>query len=170
MSNYLKNVQLLFCAMCIFSLSACESTTKPIAVIDVNAIMSTGPHAQDAAKEIAKAQEIYQYNLNVIIKRLKTYKNKERAQEYLQAASSQLQAQHNASQSAVGQALADALNTVIAGEKNNYELILFKNNIIHANESLDISVAIQKKYDVELVAYPPLPQKVDEPNLPADTK
>lgn len=170
MPNHFKSIYILFCAVCILSLSACESTTKSIAVIDVNTILTTGPHAQNATLEITKAQEIYQYNLNVIINKLEKYKNKKRAQQYLQEASSQLQAQHDASQNAVGQALANALNTVIVEEKKNYELIFFKNNVIHANDSLDISAAIQKKYDAEIVTYPPLPQKIDAPNLPPDTK
>ena len=169
MYKHLKSATLLICALCVLSLSACDSG-KAIAVVDANTILSTGPHAQAAEEEINKAQAIYQYNLNVIIKKLETYKNKKQATAYLNSATQQLQAQLNASRAATTQALANALNTAITEIKDDYELILLKNNVLHASESLDISTLIQEKYDKETITYPPLPKKVDEPNLPADSK
>ena len=169
MYKRLKSATLLICALCVLSLSACDSG-KPIAVVDVNTILSSGPHAQAAEEELNKAQAIYQYNLDVIDKKLETYKNKEQAAAYLNAATQQLQAQLDASRAAVTQALASALNIAIIEIKDDYELILLKNNVLHASESLDISTLIQEKYDKETITYPPLPNKIDEPNLPADSK
>ena len=171
MSSYFRKTCFLLCAFCLVALSACTATgSKSIAVLDVGTILSSGAHAEKAKLEVNKAQEIYQYNLNVIVKELEKYKNKEQAKAYLTSASQQLQAQLNASRNAVTQELTNALYAIIADEKANYEVIFFKNSTIYANESLDITAKVQKKYNEKTITYPQLPKRVNKPNLPADAK
>ena len=160
-------------------LSGCMNESKT-AMIDVQAILSSGPHAQVAAEQIKQAQAIYQNNLNTIEAKLKEYQNKEQARAYLVEAARQLQTQLNNSQLLVTQSLLNALNTVLDGQKQVYDLIVKKDGIIYVKEESsdsndklkalpeDITTKVQVLYDQTDVTYPPLPKLVEEPNLPAD--
>lgn len=170
MFNTCKSLCFVFIMFCVLTLSACDITTKPTAVLDVNTIIATGPHAKNAQAEIAKAQAIYQYNLDVIEKKLEKYKNEKQAKAYLAEALRQLQVQLNTSKKAVTQVLANALSDVVNIERNDYALIILKNNVIHADSDLDITSKIQEKYNAKTIVYPPLPKKIDNPNLPKDDK
>ena len=165
---FLSLKKVFFVFVCFLSLSACEMSSSHIGVIDVNSILSTGVHADKAMQEINKAQEIYQYNLNVIEKKLSAYENKEQANEYLTQAINQLQTQMNNSRAAVMQSLTTAFHSVIEDEKKAYDILLFKNNIIHTKDIFDITSKVQEKFNAVVVTYPPLPNRIDEPNLPAD--
>ncbi len=145
------------------------------AMIDVNTIIGNGPHAQAAAKQLQDAQEIYQYNLNIIKNKLSEYKNKEQAHAYLMEAARQLQVQMNNSKLLVTQALLNALNTVVAGQKKDYDLIIKKDGIIYVNEGNDfkampedITTKSQALYNNTTVTFPALPKIVENPELPAD--
>lgn len=170
MPLYMKNFALL--CLCTILLSACNMMPKDVAVIDIDSILKSGKHAQNATLEIKKAHEIYQYNLDVIKEKLASYENKEQAQAYLQSATQQLQTQLNNSQALVRQALLLTIDEAMQNEKANYDIIILKNNILYAKDestTTDITETVQDRYNAILVTYPPLPKKIDEPNLPADT-
>ncbi len=170
---------LLLVILCVGGLMGCVETSKEevsaSAMIDVNAIVSSGPHAQEASNHIKKAQDIYQHNLTVIEKKLSEYKNKEQARAYLIEAARQLQVQLNNSRLLATQALLNALNTVLDEQKKSYDLIIKKDGIIYVNEGQnfkampeDITAKAQVLYDKTSVTFPALPQVVNEPNLPED--
>ncbi len=60
---------MLFCG--VFLVACNDKAQTKTAMVDVATILKSGPHAQTAASEIKKAQEIYQYNMNVIETKLK---------------------------------------------------------------------------------------------------
>ncbi len=150
------------------------------AMIDVNAIIGNGPHSQQAAQYVQEAQTIFQYNLQVIENILRGYKNKEQAHAYFMEAARQLQIQLNNSKVLMTQALLNGLNSVIEGQKSAYSLIIRKDALIYVEEGdgddaskfsampEDITVKIQAMFAKVTVTTPPLPSKVDTPNLPAD--
>ncbi len=172
--------KILVLSLTLIVLSGCVDKESKNALIDVNAVISNGAHAQQAAQHLAKAQEIYQYNLNVIEKKLGEYENKQQAQAYLVEAARQLQAQLNNSKMLVTQSLLNALNTVLEGQKQIYDLIVKKDGIIHVNEGTggiadkfkampeDITTKIRALYGNVAITLPPLPAVVENPNLPAD--
>ncbi len=177
----MKNMAKVFLLLifCIGGLVGCMEKNKEevskLAMIDVNIIISGGNHAQDAAKYIKEAQEIYQYNLNVIEKKLSEYKNKEQARAYLIEAARQLQTQLNNSKLLTTQSLLNALNTVLDGQKKEYDLIVKKDGLIYVNEGQnfkampeDITTKAQALYSKTAVTFPPLPKVVETPNLPDD--
>ncbi len=177
MLNLAKVTLLLI--LCIGGLVGCVDMNKEeistSAMLDVNAIIGGGPHAQDAANHIKEAQDIYQHNLSVIERKLSEYKNKEQAQAYLIEAARQLQVQLNNSKLLATQSLLNALNTVIDEQKKNYDLIIKKDGIIFVNEGQnfkampeDITTKAQALYNKTSVTFPPLPSVVNAPNLPED--
>ncbi len=151
-----------------------EEVSK-LAMLDVNTIIGNGNHAQDAAKHMKDAQEIYQHNLTVIEKKLSEYKNKDQARAYLIEAARQLQTQLNNSKLLATQSLLNALNTVLDEQKKVYDLIVKKDGIIYVNDGQnfkampeDITTKAQALYNKTAVTFPPLPKVITEPNLPAD--
>ena len=155
---------------CTLLLGACDMSGTKFAVVDVNKVLQQSPHAKQAQAEAAKAQEIYQYNLNVIEKQLATYKDKKQAEGYLLEAARQLQEQLNASRAAVSQAMGNALQQEIDAASTEYDMVLPKGNVLHVKEALEISATVQTAFDKASITWPPLPQRIDKPNLPADNK
>lgn len=155
---------------CTLFLGACDMSGTKLAVVDVNKVLQQSPHAKQAQAEAAKAQEIYQYNLNVIEKVLAGYKDKKQAEGYLMEAARQLQEQLNASRAAVSGAMGTALQQEIANNSADYDMVLPKGNVLHVKDALDISGTVQTAFDKATVTWPPLPQRIDNPNLPADNK
>lgn len=152
--------------LCTLFLSGCNA--GKIGVIDMNAVMTQSVQAKNAQKEVLEVQKIYQHNLTVIEKKLATYKNKEKAKNYLGQAAQQLQKQLQASQAGINQALANALSEVISEQTKEYSLVMNKAMLINSDESLDITQSIITEFDKASVNYPPRPQKVNNPKLPAD--
>ncbi len=160
----------------LFSLSGLTGCTdeSKTAMVDVNAIIKSGMHAQAAAKHMKDSQEIYQYNLNIIEKILSQYKNKAQARAYLIEAARQLQTQLNNSKLMTTQALLNALNVVLAEQKKEYDLIIKKDGIIYRKSGdvkglpEDITMKVQALYTNTAVTFPQLPRVVQNPNLPAD--
>ncbi len=145
------------------------------AMIDVNVIIGSGNHAQEATKHVQDAQEIYQHNLTVIEKILSEYKNKEQARAYLIEAARQLQTQLNNSKLLATQALLNALNTVLDEQKKVYDLIVKKDGIIFVSDDEnykampeDITTKAQALYNKTHVTFPPLPKVINDPQLPED--
>ncbi len=171
---------LLVFIFCLTGISACTNEESKTAMLDVNTIITSGAHAQQAGQHMAKAQEIYQYNLTVIEKKLSAYENKAQAQAYLVEAARQLQAQLNNSKTLVTQALLNTLNAVVNEQKQVYDLIVQKSGILYVNEGTggvadkfkampeDITSKVQALYDRAEVTLPPLPNIVETPNLPDD--
>ncbi len=148
------------------------------AIMDVNTIIASGPHAKVAVKQIQEAQEIYQYNLSVIEKKLASYENKAQARAYLIEAARQLQTQLNTSKLLVQQVLLNALNEVLEQQKQEYDFIVKKDGVIYLNKESflsilaaapkDITAEAQELYNKTNVIYPTMPKVVEYPNLPAD--
>lgn len=150
-----------------FLFSACNKTSS-IAVVNVSDILSSSPHAKQAEVEAEKAQEIYQFNLNVIEEKLATYKNEAQAKAWLLEAAQQLQAQLTNSRGAIAGAMAEALDKEIAAAGENYDVIFPKGILLDHKETLDISASVQERYDNVTVTWPSLPERIETPNLPAD--
>lgn len=140
-----------------------------IAVVDVNLVLNSSPHAKSAQAEIAKAQEIYQHNLNVIRDILAKYNNKEQGKAYFLEAGRQLQKQMVASRTAVEQAMARTLNQVVGAVAGEFDIVLPKSLAIKVADFLDISALAQESFDKADITWPPLPQTIDNPKLPPDT-
>ena len=151
-------------------LGACDFGGPSVAVVDVNKILTTSPHAKQAQMESDKAQAIYQNNLNAIEKKLAAYKDKKQAEGYLIEAARQLQAQLNTSRAAVSQSMGVTLKKVLDAKTGEYDIIVAKGNLLANKDALDITAAVQGEYDKAEVTWPNLPQKVDDPQLPADNK
>lgn len=149
-------------------LTACEKG-QSTAVVDVDHVLISSPHAGKAEAEFAKAQEIYQSNLNVIEKKLATYKDKAQAKAWLFEAARQVQGQldnfHMALLQATGETIRKEI-VVLMGTK--YDLVLSKNTILANQAALDITAEVQQRYNAATVDWPALPKHVDNPNLPAD--
>ncbi len=174
-----KLVRILCMTLCLAGLFACTTESKT-AMVDVNAIITNGPHAQSAATYLQEAQQIYQYNLDIIRVKLATYKNIPQANAYFAEASRQLQTQMNNSRVLMTQALAKAFETVLEGQKQAYDLIIKKDGILYIEEGQgaiaskfkampeDITTKMQILYNNAAITLPPLPKKIDDPELPAD--
>lgn len=154
---------LSFCLL----LSACDNGPS-LAVVDVNTILISSPHAKKAEAESVLTQEIYQYNLNVIESKLSTYKNKPQAEAWLLEAARQLQVQLTTSRTAVTKAMVDALHLEINTFGAEYDVVLSKGGVLTSKPALDITADIKQLYDNTTIAWPPLPQRIDNPDLPAD--
>ncbi len=177
MNTFTKILCLL---VCLGLFSACEKEAQKTAMIDIEAVINNGPHAVEAAKQLQEAQKIYQYNLDIIDQKLNTYQNKEQAQAYLIEAARQLQTQLNNSKILVTQSLLNAFNEILEEQKQVYDLIIKKDAILYIKEGdgevsskfaampEDITVKMQALYSKVIVTYPPLPNAIEEPNLPAD--
>ena len=152
--------------VCALFLGGCNA--GKIGVIDMNAVMSQSIQAKNAQKEAMEVQKIYQHNLIVIEKKLAGYKNKDKAKNYLGQAAQELQKQLQLSQAGINQALANTLSDVIREQTKEYSLVMNKAVLINSQESLDITQTIIDEFDKAAVTYPPRPQKVDNPKLPAD--
>lgn len=152
--------------VCALFLAGCNA--GKIGVIDMNVVMSQSMQAKNAQKEAMEVQKIYQYNLTVIEKKLAAYKNRDKAKNYLGQAAQQLQKQLQISQAGINQALADTLSEVIREQTKDYGLVVNKAMLINSKDSLDITQDIISEFDKASVSYPPRPQKIDNPTLPAD--
>lgn len=170
--------------VCVFVLSACNpSQTQKVAMVNIESILQSEPHAKEAIIQINKAKEIYQYNLTTIEKKLATYKNKEQGKAYLTEIAKQLQVQLNNSKILVNQALTNTLVKVLNENAKDYDLIINTSGIIYVKPAeegkegekgkkskmpQDITNKIQNLYNKETVNYPNLPTRIENPNLPAD--
>lgn len=137
-----------------------------IAIVDINFLLHKTQHAENGAKHIQEAQRIFQYNLDVIVKKLSEYSNKAQAQNYLLQAKQQLDAQFEQTKRATMQSMFMQIQKAIETEQAKYNLIIPKSHVLYADSTLDITKTIQEKYVNLPVSFPPLPTKIDTPNLP----
>lgn len=154
-------IPVILCAL----LTACQSS---VAVVNLNDVLTVEPHAQNTKEYIAEAQEIFQYNLNVIEKKLAKYKNKKQAQAYLQEAARQLQAQLDYSRNAAANALLVALQEILDSQK--YAIVLPQSSVLKVDDALNITEQVKNEFQKVNVTLPTLPQKIENPDLPADKK
>lgn len=158
---------ILACSM--LFLSACNA--GKVGVVDLNQIMTQSVQAKNAQKELVEVQKIYQYNLNVIEKKLSRYKNKAIAQNTLKQAAAQLQQQLQTSHAGINQALANKLSEVIKEQTTEYSIIANKNAVWTSDKANpeDITEKVISEFNNAVIAYPARPVKVDNPKLPADS-
>ncbi len=164
----LKKIVLL-CFMALI-IPACTESGQKVAVINVQEIIGSGPNAEKAQAAIQEAQEIFQYNLNAIEKKLESYNNRELANAYLAEAARQLQAQMNTYRQVSLQNIANALNEIIEAEKVNYDIILNNADVLHVKDQFDITQKLITKLNAVSVTMPQLPQRIDDPNLPEESE
>lgn len=139
-----------------------------VAVVDVNKLLNTGAHSVEALRINKQAKEIYQYNLDVIEKKLSTYKNKQQAQLYLREAARQLQQQLNTTHAATLRAMGTVIKHILDGYGNKYDVIVDKGSVLANTKSVDITDKVFLEFASAGIEWPPLPRKIDTPNLPAD--
>ncbi len=163
--------RLLFIALLLITLPACDAfESQKTAVIDVKKVLTSGTNPQKAQDQIKKAQEVLQYNLNVINQKLSNYKNKELANAYGQEAARQLQEQMVAYEQAALQAIGKALGDVVKEQQDNYDFIVNSANMMHANPKHDITNLIIERLNAIAVVLPNIPSKIDNPHIPEEPK
>ncbi len=160
--------KILLLSLMLMIIPACTNAGQKVAVLNVQEIIGSGPNAEKAQAAVQQAQEIFQYNLTAIEKKLETYKNKELAAAYLAEAARQLQAQMNTYRQASLQNIANALNGIIDAEKANYDIILNNADVLHVKDMYNITKKLSDKLNAINVEMPKLPQRIDNPNLPAE--
>lgn len=159
----------LVLACSLLCLTACNA--GKVGVVDLNQVMTQSMQAKNAQKELVEVQKIYQYNLNVIEKKLAQYKNRAAAQNYLKQAAQQLQKQLQTSHAGINQALANKLSEIIKEQTTQYSIIANKNAIWTSDTANpeDITEKIIAALNDAVIEYPARPLKVDNPKLPADS-
>lgn len=145
-----------------------EKNNLSIAIVDVNAILQTGFHAQATEKHIKEGQAIFQYNLEVIIKKLEAYQDKRQANHYFIQAKNQLDMQFENFKKAVIQSMLLLIRQAIDAKKGDYSIIIPKSNILYTIDNLEITSEILSIYNTLAIVLPQLPIKIDTPNLPAE--
>lgn len=163
-----RAIPLMLCASLL--LAACDLGGPKTAVVDVAKVLSESRHAKQAQEENRKAQEIFQNNLNAIEKKLSAYKDKKQAEAYLLEAARQLQAQLNSARAATAQAMGNGLKKVLDGRLDEYDLILPRSGTLASRDALDVTAAVLAEFDKTELTWPPLPRRVDDPQLPPDSK
>lgn len=159
----------LACALCA-PLAACETPAPGprIAVVDVQKVLASGPHAAQAKEQTQKAQATYQGNVDSIKAKLGSYTNRAQADAIYREAGRQLQNQYNTYCALTNRAMADVLMPLIAAKSAAYDLILPKSATLASKAALDITAEVQKDYDAVSIKWPDQPHRIEDPALPAD--
>ncbi|MDO5537807.1 MAG: OmpH family outer membrane protein [Desulfovibrionaceae bacterium] len=139
-----------------------------IAVVDVQKVLSSGPHAVKAKEQLDMAQKTIQGNLDSVQEKIKNYKDKAQAEAILRDAHRQLQGRFDAFRAQVARAMSDTLNALLARKTSAYDFVLPKSGVLANKGSYDITAVVQDEFNKASVTWPAQPEKLEKIELPAD--
>lgn len=159
-------IALIGVAVCGAMCDKCD--TPKVAVVDVPKVLTGGVQGEKVKTLLQSAQSTLRHNLEVVEKKLSTYKDQEQAQQLKQEAAANLQREMNNFNQAVTVAVASKVETIVRGSIGKYEVIVPKASVLAFNDAVEITDEVLKKLDQEKIDWPLAPNAVEVPVLPPD--
>lgn len=147
-------------------LTACNDSTKPVAVVDTARIFSQSMPSQEAEKHLQKVQQTLQKGLTDLAALYKGKENTPEGQKTLTEGYNALQKQMATERQALSDLLQQTLHTTIKAWRatNGYSVVIAKQNLLDSDNAVDVTEAILVEMNKQKLTFPPLPTVTIRPS------